>query len=893
MNSALPRGLLRYRDILTGAFNNLKLNTKFLMISVIVVTGFVAVGYTFYEMQLNQQSLNELNKEADLFNDMVTQLEHEMSNARLNEKEFLLSNNLHYIKLIQGSINNTHKLIEDMRTLSLDEKTGNIINELDESIKRLEESFSELVKAKEQMGLDHNSGLRGQLRKAVHSVEKILKQYDDLSLANSMLMMRRHEKDYLMRKLSKYLDKMTKQKKKFDDLLENANLPMENKGLINSQMTAYHRKFADLPMLFSLIETRSGHVNDAGIVTDIKLKELIETRDKHAETLHTQVVEKEAKLVGNFYWIIASILITVFAVMTLFARTIIASMRSASDIADTIAQGNLDNEINVNSDDEIGQLQRSLHIMQNNLRKNIETERKQAHESGRIKQALDNASNNIMLVDMDFNLIYLNTAMGKFMDEAESEFRAAIPNFNVDALMGSCIDMFHKDPSHQRNMLANLENAVTANFPIGNRQMQVTASPVFDDNGERIGTVAEWCDRTQEVAIEEEIESIVNASLAGDLTQRIDMDGKSGFFEMLSLGINNLVDVSDRVINDTVNVFGSMANGDLTHTIGTDYSGTFGQLKTNANDTIAKLTEVMDSISNNADAVLTGSHEIANGNSNLSQRTEQQAANLEETASSMEQMTATVRQNADNARQANQLAAGAREQAEKGGAVVSSAVSAMGEITTSSKQIADIIGVIDEIAFQTNLLALNAAVEAARAGEQGRGFAVVASEVRNLAGRSATAAREIKDLIKDSVLKVDEGSKLVDESGQTLEEIMSSVKKVSDIVAEIAAASQEQSEGIGQVNNAINQMDEMTQQNAALVEEAAAASETMSKQALNLNELVSFFSTNDTSSQKPAVERRCSERPWSEQSQTTEAKPLNAPAPYQSTGTDDSEWEEF
>ena len=209
-----------------------------------------------------------------------------------------------------------------------------------------------------------------------------------------------------------------------------------------------------------------------------------------------------------------------------------------------------------------------------------------------------------------------------------------------------------------------------------------------------------------------------------------------------------------------------------------------------------------------------GADEISAGNANLSQRTEEQSSSLEETASSMEEMTTTVKQNADNAAQANQLALAARDQAEKGGTVVSQAVSAMAGINEASKKIADIIGVIDDIAFQTNLLALNAAVEAARAGEQGRGFAVVASEVRSLAGRSATAAKEIKELIQDSVRKVEDGSVLVTQSGQTLEKIVASVKKVSDIVAEIAAASREQSSGIEQVNRAVMQMDELTQQNA-------------------------------------------------------------------------------
>jgi methyl-accepting chemotaxis protein len=302
-----------------------------------------------------------------------------------------------------------------------------------------------------------------------------------------------------------------------------------------------------------------------------------------------------------------------------------------------------------------------------------------------------------------------------------------------------------------------------------------------------------------------------------------------------------------RPLNAAVEVAKRIASGDLSKEIEVTSKDETGQLLSAMRTMQAKLTEVIGSIKSGADEVSNASQEMSQGNTNLSQRTEEQASSLEETASSMEEMTATVKQNADNARQANQLAAGAREQAEKGGQVVSEAVSAMSEINTSSKQIADIIGVIDEIAFQTNLLALNAAVEAARAGEQGRGFAVVASEVRNLAQRSATAAKEIKGLIQDSVGKVEDGSRLVDESGKTLEDIVTAVKKVSDIVAEIAAASQEQSSGIEQVNKAIMQMDEMTQQNAALVEEAAAASEGMNEQARGMKGLMEFFTVDKQS----------------------------------------------
>ena len=362
--------------------------------------------------------------------------------------------------------------------------------------------------------------------------------------------------------------------------------------------------------------------------------------------------------------------------------------------------------------------------------------------------------------------------------------------------------------------------------------------------------------------------------------------------------------MSETVLSEANEVMSKFAQGDLSQRMEGEYSGDFRQLKEAINSCSLKLTDVMARITESANSVTRGAQEIAQGNSNLSARTEQQAGSLEQTASSMEEMTSTVKQNSDNAQQANQLAVSARDQAEKGGSVVGDAVTAMSAISESSKQIADIIGVINEIAFQTNLLALNASVEAARAGEQGRGFAVVASEVRNLAGRSATAAKEIKELIEDSVAKVDEGTRLVDESGNTLQEIVVAVKKVTDIVGEIAAASKEQSTGIEQVNRAIMQMDEMTQQNTALVEEAAAASAAMGDEATQLTQLVSYFSSSDASgisglgAPAPATpdyhgtERRSADRPWSAQQDSTAAITDSTAAPAK-TGTEDGDWEEF
>ena len=294
-------------------------------------------------------------------------------------------------------------------------------------------------------------------------------------------------------------------------------------------------------------------------------------------------------------------------------------------------------------------------------------------------------------------------------------------------------------------------------------------------------------------------------------------------------------------IGMAVGIADNVAKGMLDNDIKISSKDEVGQLLKALAKMQDDLRQLVTQLQQASDLVGRSTQELAKGNANLAQRTQEQASSLEETAASMEQMTATVKQNADNAREANQLAVNAQERAAQGGRVVHEAVQAMGQINQASTQIAEIIGVIDEIAFQTNLLALNASVEAARAGEQGRGFAVVADEVRNLAQRSAQAAKEIKKLIQDSVGKVETGSELVDRSGQTLELIVTEVKKVGDIVAEITAASQEQSAGIEEVNRSVTQMDEMTQQNAALAEQTAAASEAMSEQSRNMQKLLSFF----------------------------------------------------
>jgi methyl-accepting chemotaxis protein len=522
--------------------------------------------------------------------------------------------------------------------------------------------------------------------------------------------------------------------------------------------------------------------------------------------------------------------------------------------------------------------------------------RKSEIEVSRLQSAVNGAQTNLMLCDEDLNITFVNPAVVEMLAKRQDVLRRSFPGFDAYNLVGKNIDMFHKNPAHQRALLADASRLpAKAEIKVADLEFEVNATMIKGPNGEYMGNMVEWKDITEQKDAERQIAGMIASAVAGQLEQRIDTVSYEGFLKGLGDNINELMDSVVTPVRETKRVMGCLADGDLTQTMAGDFQGEFSELCESVNTTLGKLSYMVTEIRGTSSSIASAAGEISQGNTDLSQRTEEQASSLEETASSMEELTGTVRQNADNARQANQLASSAREEAGKGGEVVGKAVEAMAEINAASKKIADIIGVIDEIAFQTNLLALNAAVEAARAGEQGRGFAVVAAEVRNLAQRSASAAKEIKSLIKDSVEKVDEGSKLVDQSGATLAEIVSAVKKVSDIVAEIASASQEQATGIDQVNKAVMQMDEVTQQNAALVEQAAAASESLDEQARGLDDLMTFFKLEEEAVAPAPQLRRPA--PAIRRSAERKARAVKRPAPVRpqppAVENDDSEWEEF
>ncbi len=607
-----------------GRLLNLGITQKLALLGASVVLGFAVIGGVYwYGLGVQSDARAEDARVRSVDRD-AQQMEILALRARRAEKDFLLRHDATYLNTHEKTMQQANRVIAELDGLVKSPEQKAVVGKIGVALRNYDERFGAMAAAMREVGLDEKAGLLGTLRNAVHDIEGVLKQHQRPSLTISMLMMRRHEKDFLARRAAKYAKELDDEAAHFRQLLAKADLDPPTKATISADLDTYQRDFK-------------------------------------------------------------------------------------------------------------------------------------------------------ALVD----------GVGRAADETE-KMRTAV---------------------HQLD-------------------------PLLTELGKVNGRLAEE-NQQRQAAVRSRVTTVIGITLA--LTALV-------VFGLLAL----VVQAIRRPLAHAVEVTRELAGGNLAISVEVTRADEIGSLLTALKNLGEALRSVVTEVRQSADTLASASAEISAGNSDLSQRTEEQASSLEETASSMEELTSTVRQNADNAIEANRLAAGSSESAAQGGVAVGQVVHAMQEITTSSRKINDIISVVDEIAFQTNLLALNAAVEAARAGDQGRGFAVVAGEVRALAQRSAGAAKEIKALIGTSVGKVEEGTQLVDQAGTTLNQLIEGVRKVGELIAEISAASQEQSSGIDQVNKAITQMDEVTQQNAAMVEEMAASSRSLEEQAAALRELVGFFRVDET-----------------------------------------------
>jgi len=523
-----------------------------------------------------------------------------------------------------------------------------------------------------------------------------------------------------------------------------------------------------------------------------------------------------------------AVLGVVIAIIMLIVRSIVPPLVQMAGTMGRLAGGD-ENVVIPGADrgDEIGIMARSLSAI-----------RETGVRAARIQTAVDGVSRAVMLAANDGTILYLNEAGRTLFSEAATDLRRELPSLDPARLVGGSVDVF---PGLGATRLAGLTARTEERKLWGGRTLDVAASPVLNAAGVRLGTVLEWVDRTAEVRTQEELAEVIEAAGRGDFTRRLTLEDKRFFFRTMAEGMNSLTATVADVASDLADVMAGLAQGDLSRRIDKQYGGAFGRLAADLNLTCDRLAEIVERIATGASTIADASREIADGSTDLSERTEQQAANLEETAASMEELANTVRANAQTARQVGSDAEQARAAAEKGGGIAGEAVAAMKRIEQSSRKVTEIIDVIEEIAFQTNLLALNAAVEAARAGEAGRGFAVVAQEVRSLAQRSSAASKEIKGLIIGSDEAVRQGAELVATAGAALSGIVADVTRVAARIGEIATATTEQATGVEEVNTAIARMDEMTQRNAALVEESTAAARSLDEQAQELMTAVGFF----------------------------------------------------
>jgi methyl-accepting chemotaxis protein len=553
--------------------------------------------------------------------------------------------------------------------------------------------------------------------------------------------------------------------------------------------------------------------------------------------------------VRKLAWELLTVALVVMAVLALGALMLGRSfakplVRMAAAVGE-LAAGKQADVPALDRRDEIGRLARSLQLIHQH-----------GVEAIRVKAALDTSQSATMLADAEGKVVYANAAMIRLLQSLEPTLRLSTPDFSAATIVGQNIDRFHKNPAHQRAILAQAEGAHKATVRIGGHTLSLTHSPVLDAAGNRVGTVAEWMDCTAWLTAEEQIGSVVRSAAAGDFSGRVPLDGKSESTRAVAEGLNQVSSMVESAIEEFAGTLEALARGDLTRRIKGDHRGCFASFKSNLNETLDRLASIVTAIQAAASEIKTAASEINAGADDLARRNEQQASSLEETARTTRELATSVEHGAQRSTEANRLAREARQLAEQGRLVVAEAITAMGKIEQASVRTGDITLIIQEIASETKLLAFNAEVEAEHAGEKGRGFAVVAQEVGTLADRSRDAAKDIKALIETNNREIKEGVTLFKNAGEVLEHILQKSQLVDDRIGEISTAARQQAHGIKEMSQTVAHMDGITQSNAGLAEQSAASSRSLAERIASLQRQVGFFTIRADAASRSAVPPR-------------------------------------
>jgi methyl-accepting chemotaxis protein len=796
-----------------------------------LIIGLGLIGFAYWRVSMGVVTSDQRLQQFKANDDRLQVLAQTFAQARRAQAEYALSFSVASAQVF----NDERQQLQQQAT-----QQPALQAELDEylhSANALDQRISEL-------GHDPDSGLQGQLRTAVHGIEKLLENYPQPQLQISMLSMRRHEKDFMLRREQQYADAFGEQAMPFALHLQQARMPEQSKRQISELMQQYQQAFLAYAAARFGVDSEVQALDAVASQLAGRLQALRQQQNSVLKQQREALEEERARMDLVFAGTLLTVTVLLLSMLWLLLRAIVRPLDEAVAFAHEIAADRLYGQLQVrNHNDEIGRLGHALLQMQSSLRQRTEAERASAAGNLRVRQALDAALASVMVADADGVVLYVNAALRR------SFAAAGLPEA---ALIGEKVASLTPllQPLLDNTTASGL--AQHSEIELGASRFALQLSPIVDA-GQLLGTAIDWRDLHMERVIEHEVASLVSRAARGHLQQRLNVDDKTGLLRQLAESINRLLHSVQQRLDQTTQVMAYFAAGDLCQRIESDGEGVYARLQQSMDTAMRQVGEMVADIQGSVASVHTAADEMAAGTADLSARSERQACDLQQAMALVGGVAQAAQHNLEHAHSSARVALDASAAAAQGREVANAAIGGMQAIRRSTQRIAEIVTTVDGLTFQTNLLALNAAVEAARAGPQGKGFAVVASEVRNLAQRSAEAAQEIKALLAQSLQEVDAGARHVDGTGTTMAEILHRVQRMAEVMDAVREASGQQNAAVAELKTVLQRIGHNTEHNAALAEQTSAAAASLREQAMVLTMAADTFVVADSRTEQSAA----------------------------------------